>query len=311
MMEGSGMNETTSVIEKMAYRYNQLYLTPEKGISETGTYYDIVHNGKTPPEIIQKIHDNNLGFTCSDKDKLICEITPAGKIEIIFFAEQSDFDRFIQIMAFKGEPAPISPQTESVEITGITNWRKIENHMNDYIISGGDYLSWKEELKRFTDNKKNYQDSVIIIKDCDYCGITAKEAGFSEEEWNDISLKIRIYNACTRYTFRHMYKRKTNIIWDEAVADCIGLLFALNKYDTGLAKKFFGISKKGYSGKGKLETICTEIDDDIDKTAGKTGLLIDRINMFVNALMFSGINDYYEILCRLEEKYSSYVSILN
>ena len=310
-MEGSGMNETTSVIEKMAYRYNQLYLTPEKGISETVTYYDIVHNGKTPPEITQKIHDKNLGFTRSSKDKLICEITPAGKIEIIFFSEQSDFDRFIQIMAFKGEPAPISPKTESVEITGITNWRKIENHMNEYIISGGDYLSWREELKRFTDNKKNYQDSVIIIKDCDYCGITAKEAGFSEEEWNDISLKIRIYNACTRYTFRHMYKRKTNIIWDEAVADCIGMLFALNKYDTGLAKKIFGISKKGYSGKGKLETICTEIDDDINKTAGKTGLLIDRINMFVNALMFSGINDYYEILCRLEEKYSSYVSILN
>ena len=37
----------SSVVERMAYRYNQLYLTPKKGISETGMYYDIVRYGKS------------------------------------------------------------------------------------------------------------------------------------------------------------------------------------------------------------------------------------------------------------------------
>ena len=33
---------TSSVMQEMAYRYNQLYLTPEKGVSGTGVYSDIV-----------------------------------------------------------------------------------------------------------------------------------------------------------------------------------------------------------------------------------------------------------------------------
>ena len=55
MNGGVKVNNIIPVIEQMAQKYNQLYLAPEKGISGTGLYSDIVHYGKTPPEVFKKI----------------------------------------------------------------------------------------------------------------------------------------------------------------------------------------------------------------------------------------------------------------
>jgi len=59
---GIGVDNIIPVIEQMAQKYNQLYLTPEQGISGTGLYSDIVHYGKTPPEVLKKIQNVFIGF---------------------------------------------------------------------------------------------------------------------------------------------------------------------------------------------------------------------------------------------------------
>ncbi len=305
------MNDTISVMERMAHRYNQLYLSPEKGISETGVYTDIVNYGKTPPEIRTKMNQGLSGFKCSEFDRLFSEITPAGKVDIVYLHERSDFERFIQIMAYRGEPADISSELESAEIVGITNWRKIEMHMDDYIRRGGSALSWREELRKFRGEKDNYQDTLIIVSNCDYSGVSAEDAGFGDIVWNQVSLKIRIYNACALYACHRMYKNCKSILMEEIFGDCIGMLFALNKYDPVLAKKFMGVSKKGYIGTGKLKTLDLSCDDmDIDKLAVSVSNVIDKIDSHVKKMLLSGITDYYEVLSRLEDKVNTYISIL-
>ena len=310
-MEGIGMNSAVSVMETMAQRYNQLYLTPKKGISETGVYTDIVHYGKTPPEVAVKMNEGLSGFKCSKYDKLFSETTPAGKVDIVYIHERSDFERFIQIMAYRGEPANVSSSLESAEIVGITNWRKIEQHMNEYIDHGGNELSWRDELRKFRGEKKNYQDTLIIISNCDYSGVNADEAGFGELVWNQLSLKIRIYNACALYTCRRIYKKCNSILLEEIFGDCVGMLFALNKYDTSLARKFMGVSGKKYNGVGRLKSLVLGMDDvDIDKVAVNVSTVIDKVGTCVKKMISSGVTDYYEILSGLEEKANTYISIL-
>ena len=310
MNGGVKVNNIIPVIEQMAQKYNQLYLAPEKGISGTGLYSDIVHYGKTPPEVFKKIQNELSGFKCSKYGRLFTEITPAGKVEILYIYNNSDFERFLQIMAYRGEPACIPDKIETAEIEGITNWRKIEKHMQDYLFSGGDSVMWSSELKNFTNNRQNYQDTLIVIKRSDYSGITYEKSGYAKLLWNDISLKIKIYYACTHYVCRKMYGGCKNIIWNELVADCMGILFALNKYDVLLAKKFLGVSKHGYDNHGRLINYCSETENDLNELAVKISTVIDKMSVQIKKLLASGITDYYNILFNLQERMNTYLDII-
>ncbi|MBP1592216.1 MAG: hypothetical protein ILP22_09275 [Oscillospiraceae bacterium] len=74
-----GTEGNRSVVREMAHRYNQLYLTPKKGISGTVVYSDIVRYGKVPDEISEKIRTVVLsGFRGISSERLFSVITPAG-----------------------------------------------------------------------------------------------------------------------------------------------------------------------------------------------------------------------------------------
>ena len=302
---------TSSVMQEMAYRYNQLYLTPEKGVSGTGVYSDIVRYGKLPPEIDEKIKNEGLsGFKCSEKDRLFSENTPAGMVYILFLQERSDFERFVQVMVYSCEPAAVASKIESAEILGVTNWRKIENHMNDYLSNGGSNLSWRDELRKFTNNKKNYQDTILVIGSGGYCGLTAEEAGFEKDTWEEISVKIKIYSSCARYIVRKLFSDYKDIIWEEMLADCAGLLYATGRYDVSLAKKFFGVSGKGYDRRGKLINFKGDSEFEINELAVRVSSATDKLGKYVNKLLAEDDLDYYKILFRLMEEMNTFVSVI-
>ena len=301
----------SSVMQEMAYRYNQLYLTPEKGVSGTGVYSDIVRYGKLPPEIDEKIKNEGLsGFKCSEKDRLFSENTPAGMVDILFLQERSDFERFVQVMVYSCEPAAVASKIESAEILGVTNWRKIENHMNDYLSNGGSNLSWRDELRKFTNNKKNYQDTILVIGSGGYCGLTAEEAGFEKDTWEEISVKIKIYSSCARYIVRKLFSDYKDIIWEEMLADCAGLLYATGRYDVSLAKKFFGVSGKGYDRRGKLINFKGDSECEINELAVRVSAATDKLGKYVNKLLAEDDLDYYKILFRLMEEMNTFVSVI-
>lgn len=298
-------------MQEMAYRYNQLYLTPEKGVSGTGLYSDIVRYGKVPPEIDEKIKKEGLsGFKGSEKDMLFSEDTPFGKVDVLFLQERSDFERFVQIMVYSCEPVSVASGIQSAEILGVTNWRKIEGHMNDYLSGGGSSLSWRDELRSFTSNKQNYQDTILVIGSGGYCGLTAEEAGFDNEAWEEISVKIKIYSACSRYIVRKLFSDYRDIIWEEMLSDCAGLLYALDRYDTSLAKKFFGVSRKGYDRRGKLINFIGDSEYDINDLAIRVSETADKLGIRVNKLLAENDSDYYRVLFRLMEDMNEFVSII-
>lgn len=300
-----------SVVQQMAYRYNQLYLTPEKGMSGTAAYSDIVCYGVVPEDLSGMIKAGELtGFTGSENDRFFTETTPAGVVEIVYLEERSDFERFLQIMAYGGEPAHVASRIECAEILGVTNWRRIENHFSEYMKNTGKSISLRDEMRIINNEKKSFQDSIILIGSGDYCGIKAEEAGFDSMVWNDISVKIKIYSSCARFIIRRLYPDYKNIIWEEMLSDCIGLLFTFNRYDVSLAKKFLGVSKKGYDRRGRLINLCSESSPDIDELAVRVADAADKLGAKTKKLISSGITDYYDILFGLEEDMKEITAII-
>ncbi|MCQ2464419.1 MAG: hypothetical protein MJ095_02405 [Oscillospiraceae bacterium] len=305
-----GMETSTSVVQQMAYRYNQLYLTPKRGISGTPEYADIVQYGKLSEEMTKRIENEGLsGFKGTECDRLFSEMTPAGKVDIVYLKERSDFERFLQIMAYNGEPADISPGIERAEIIGVTNWRRIEEHLYSYIETSRYNISLREELRRISENRKNFQDTIILVGGTGYSGLTAAEAGFGESQWEEISMKIRMYSSCAKFIMRRLFSDFRDIIWEEMLSDCIGILFALDRYDTALAKKILGVSRKGYDRRGKLINFCDESVYDIDELAFRVSETVELVGSSVKTLLSDGSSDYYDILFRLEENMSDFVMI--
>ena len=239
------MKQYITVIERLADIYRQLFVVPGAGAKEK--YLDIVERGHEP-ETRDLSH-----FITSEDDSLVYEETPAGTVAIITLGRRDDFVTFLRIMANRCEPVDIPDTQGAAIIDGVINRRKIEQHMKG--VSGSDY---NEEFRKFTADRSNYKDALIVLSIGPYSAIPAEKIGVSEDEWITLSAKIRKYHECTHFICRKLYPEKKDAIWDELVADAVGIVAAFGKYDAGMEKMFLGIDGNTYTG-GRLENY-TEVD---------------------------------------------------
>ena len=184
-------------------------------------------------------------------------------------------------------------------ICGITNWRKIEKYQMQYFLSGN--WDWVGEFKRFIDEKSNYLDTLIIVSYGEYSNLNYRNTSYSKEDWLNISLQIRIYHEFTHYICRKLYPNLINVLWDEILADCIGLLNGTGHYDASLAKALLGVSSEGFTDGGRLSNYMDE-KTDIFAIAVFVANLIDRIaDITADYIRLQGM-DCFAILMKLEER---------
>lgn len=285
------------VLESLASRYKQLYLIPgeDNGI----LYHNVVARGADPGK-------NSLGlFKGNEKDRITTEHTPAGDIEVVFLAERSDFENFIRIMSCKCEKKDIPATTGAMTIDGIINWGKINSHKFSYIMGGG--KDWGEEFKRFTSDKRNYCDTVIVLSDGFYSNISGEAAGMSDDEWRERSYLIRLYHECTHVICRRKYYDKKSAVFDEIIADAIGLISAFGCYDADKAALFLGVGCEGYMG-GRLENY---LNDDEKKDICSVSKRVYSMITALAEIITSSHGDVYDLLVYImEEKYDYLTGIL-
>lgn len=235
------------ILEQLAKRYPQLYLVPGEGMESA--FRDVVGRGNPPETTSLALFHGSRG------DWLRTEETPVGPVEILFLENREDFENFLRIMCFQCRPEPIPLTTGAMTLNGIINWGKIRRHKEAYLAQG--HGDWKEEWKRFTSVKSNYTDCMIVISDGPYSNVSCDKAGFAPDEWLTISRHIRFYHECTHVICRKKYPDQKDALWDELVADAMGLRKTLGHYDSHLACLFLGIDKDGYRG-GRLENYVPE-----------------------------------------------------
>lgn len=289
------------VLEYLAKEYAQLYLLAAEEEDRTELYHSVVRQGKLPQKLKELMRDGLKGFKRSDKDRLFMQDTPAGQVQVIYLYEREDFIHFLQIMLYRCEETKIPQTMGAAAIRGVINWNKIWEHRKEFLEQGGSILFWDREFKNFTKNKENYTENMIVLSRGGYSGLSFEQAGFAEEEWEEVSYKIRLYHECTHFICKTLFPHKKDPVRDEVIADCMGLLFATGEYDIALAGKFLGISKEGTYTGGRLENYVQD-KAALSQTVSEIFYLIKDIAGYLQE--YTGDNkDFYKILSGLEEKF--------
>lgn len=297
--------EKLSVIEQLAETYPQLYLDPDKADAEA--YKACVQKGERPAEC------GLSHFALDERDRAESVDTPAGTALVITLYNRSDFEVFVRcMMAARNGPEEIVPATMGAATLVTFNWPRINAHKEEFFreqkAAGVLIPDWSAEFSRFTSVKENYQDLLIVLSCGPYSNVTAEqvnllqaEAGyriFSDDEWRNVSGDIRKYHELTHFVCRKLFPEKINVIWDELVADAVGICGALGEFRRDLEELFLGISGSSYTG-GRLENY-TEEGADLNSLAAWAGSVLGEFEKTIG--MASGM-DVFGIMLLLEDSF--------
>ncbi len=274
------------VIESLAEVYQQLYIKPADDAGEK--YASIVRRGLEAEE------KDLSHFKTHKDDSLVFVDTPEGKVCVVTLKERQDFETIIRIMANRCAPVEVPSSQGASILSGVINWRKIEAHEEEFLKQekekGVEDPDWNAEFKRFTSDKKNYLDVLIILSFGPYSGMDGEVFGMEDQEWAEYSNTIRLYHECTHFICRKRYPEKIDAVWDELVADAIGIYAAFGKYDRKMEERFLGIENERYLG-GRLENYVKDLsgEEKLNELSRLSGIITGILKRFDE--MIQGVSD--------------------
>lgn len=223
----------TDCIKKLSPQYPQLALPLAEGNRNTQLYRDAVLKGL--PVGLEP------DFFGSPADSYVRVTTAVGEIGILSLGDRRDFEHAYCALANKCEPMEILPSVGAVYLGGLTNWEKIRAHKREYFANGGP--DWPAEFRRFTADKKNYQDKLILLSGGYYSGISPEQVALPPDQWKEKSLVIRKYHELTHFIYRAVYPEDKDAIRDEVLADYIGIRQAFGHYVPAVARLSLGVEE--------------------------------------------------------------------
>lgn len=230
------------ILKMLSRRYPQLTLPISDDTRSSDRYRNVVLCGE-PSE-------SEPEFSFSEGDRLETVDTPAGQVEVLSLCERADFEHCFRALAYRCENREIPPTTGASIISGLINWEKIHRHLEEYMAAGGDDLDG--EFERFTSDRANYRDTIIILSRGFYSALLPEEAGFPEEEWLELSYTIRKYHELAHFVSQRLYPENKDAVRDEVLADMNGIVAALGYFDAELEGRMLGIRNGKYT-RGRLE----------------------------------------------------------
>ena len=229
----------TSVLERLAADYLQLYLNPDTDSQEA--YRRVVLRGEEP-EAKSLAH-----YRGDPADREEVMETPAGSVRVVTLGNRQDFELALRsLMAAKDGPLTPIPASQGAAMLTVFNWPRIHAHLARFP---------EEEraaaFKRFTAVRENYVDMLVLLSRGPYSHVPAAAVGETENEWLDHSDTIRRFHELTHVICRRLCPGDVAPIRDEMVADAVGLIAAYGRFDPETEKRFLGIRDGRYTG-GRL-----------------------------------------------------------
>ena len=240
--------------EVLKQRLVQLQFPIQKGISQTSTYRAATRRGVPTDGIVEA---TGLVLNQPEKLQLFIHQSLAGAIPVLLAGNRENFVSLVQALTMRNEPLEVPASMGACIVSGFNNWDRIRQYRQKWAVRNPgncDENSWKEEFQQLILQKQLYQDRFIILSDGFYSGVSAKDMGLEESEWQRLSLIIRLEHECTHYFTYRVFNSMRNNIFDELIADYRGIVAACGYYRADWFLRFLGLeSFPNYREGGRLE----------------------------------------------------------
>ena len=260
--------------------YPQLNFPIELGIEEKQEYKDVVLKGKTEniklPSVLRLNDPKNITLKIGE--------SIAGKIPILTVPDQEDFIKILQCLLYKNNPKPVPQSMGAVLINGLNNWQKIASLKSDWLASHTLDKWSKEFYLNVLPSYSLYKDKLIIISTKPYSNVSAKQLGLNESLWLSYSLSIREKHECTHLYTLKKFGIASNNLHDELIADYIGIVKTIGKYNKSWMFMFMGLENyPKYRQGARLENYVSDdklSKDDFIKLVEIVKMAIENISIF-------------------------------
>ncbi len=227
--------------ETLKRHFVQLRFPIAAGISEQETYRAATRQGR-----FEAAAPFEPGLALRDPDGISIRVCPGmgGAVPVIVAGDRSDFEDLVRAFTERNEPADVPAAMGACLVRGLNNWSRIADYRAAWERAqrGEDEAaSWPDEFRRLAARKEQYQDRLIILSRGPYSAVTADAAGLDEHEWLERSLVIRREHEFTHYFTYRTFGSIRSHVFDELVADFVGLLHAFGRYQPALALRFLGL----------------------------------------------------------------------
>lgn len=249
--------EQSGFLQALQKRLIQLGFPVQAGMSQDPEYQAAVKKGRFPEEARP-----GPAFVAPEQLQLFVHESPAGCIGVLLARARQDFVTLVQALLHKNEPATVPDSLGAFMVSGYNNWDRIRSYKKEWMAnqgSSGDDFSWMLEFEQLKQKKELYQDRFMILSSGAYSGVQAEELGLGQEEWLQRSLRLRLEHECTHYFTRRVFASMQKNLWDELLADYMGILAAQGAYNAKCFLLFLGLEDyPAYRSGGRFEKYLPE-----------------------------------------------------
>lgn len=237
-------------VAALAPRFVQLTCPIAAGISQDPRYRAATRQGRAAEAAA-------LGdappFAQPDAVRLSVVETLTGRCPVIVAGDRADFERLVQCLTARNEPEPVPPSMGACLVSGLINWDRVHRHEAAWRQAhpAADDADWQEEWRRFSSERAGYQDRVLLLSTGPYSGVWP--AGVDRDDWIARSLVVRREHECLHYATFRAYGVVRTHVFDEILADFVGLVRAFGRYDGALAREVLGVDADGRRLGGRIE----------------------------------------------------------
>lgn len=228
-------------------RFVQLSCPIEAGISQTPEYRAATRQGR-----FDDVRAWGRPLPIADPDGVRLAIVPtmAGDVPVIVADHRADFEALARAFTARNEPEPIPPSAGACLVSGLINWDRVARHRAAWEAAqpDGGAAGWGDEFKRLAADKAAYQDRLILLSRGPYSNVDSGDA-----DWLDRSLTIRREHECAHYYTWRVFGTIRTHVFDEILADFVGLVRAYGHYPGDVARRCLGIDADGRRLGGRID----------------------------------------------------------
>ena len=198
----------------------QLYLQPGVDVHSSDAYQRLVMRGESAqPDDLERapVLRDPSGTTMSIAQH------PTGAVPVLCFRHHEDFVLAVRCLAHRCEAVPVQPTVHAQAISGLIHWGLIR------------------ELGMQT------RCQILLLHRAPYASLAAETIpGHPEtDHWLELSQTWRLEHELTHIACRRLVGEMRINLYDEIVADAMGMTKALGYFNADLFRRGLGLSSEG------------------------------------------------------------------